>query len=85
MPAALDRFFDWKWLPVAAWVLISALFLFANRGSYATYFDGSDLVRLEQFSRHTVADHLVAWSTLLCTVGGPPPLPDGVAPLARRR
>lgn len=31
------------------------------------------------------ADHLVAWSTLLCTVGGLPPLPDGVAPLARRR
>jgi DUF3000 family protein len=32
-----------------------------------------------------VADHLLAWATLLCTVGGLPPLPDGVAPLARRR
>ncbi|MGZ4650746.1 MAG: DUF3000 domain-containing protein [Kineosporiaceae bacterium] len=32
-----------------------------------------------------LGDHLVAWSILLCTVGGLPPLPDGVAPLARRR
>jgi hypothetical protein len=32
-----------------------------------------------------LGDHLVAWSVLLCTVGGLPPLPDGVAPLARRR
>jgi Protein of unknown function (DUF3000) len=30
-------------------------------------------------------DHLQAWVALLCTVGGLPPLPDGVAPLARRR
>jgi Protein of unknown function (DUF3000) len=30
-------------------------------------------------------EHLQAWATLLCTVGGLPPLPDGVAPLARRR
>jgi Protein of unknown function (DUF3000) len=32
-----------------------------------------------------LGDHLVAWSVLLCTVGGLPPLPDGVAPLARKR
>jgi Protein of unknown function (DUF3000) len=32
-----------------------------------------------------VGEHLQAWATLLCTVGGLPPLPDGVAPLARRR
>jgi hypothetical protein len=32
-----------------------------------------------------LAEHLVAWSVLLCTVGGLPPLPDGVAPLARKR
>jgi hypothetical protein len=31
------------------------------------------------------ADHLQAWAALLSTVGGLPPLPDGVAPLARRR
>jgi hypothetical protein len=32
-----------------------------------------------------LGEHLAAWATLLCTVGGLPPLPDGVAPLARRR
>ncbi len=32
-----------------------------------------------------LGEHLEAWATLLCTVGGLPPLPDGVAPLARRR
>ncbi|MFN8077379.1 MAG: DUF3000 domain-containing protein [Kineosporiaceae bacterium] len=32
-----------------------------------------------------VAGHLRAWSELLCTVGGLPPLPDGVAALPRRR
>jgi hypothetical protein len=29
--------------------------------------------------------HLQAWAALLCTVAGLPPLPQGVAPLARRR
>jgi len=29
--------------------------------------------------------HLRAWGELLCTVAGLPPLPDGVAPLPRRR
>ena len=32
-----------------------------------------------------LGEHLLAWSTLLCTVGGLPPLPEGVAPLARKR
>ena len=32
-----------------------------------------------------VGGHLEGWAMLLCTVGGLPPLPDGVAPLARRR
>lgn len=32
-----------------------------------------------------VATHLEAWAALLCTVGGLPPLPAGVAPLPRRR
>jgi hypothetical protein len=32
-----------------------------------------------------VAAHLQAWTTLLCTVGGLPPLPAGVASLPRRR
>ena len=32
-----------------------------------------------------VAVHLQAWASLLCTIAGLPPLPDGVAPLARRR
>jgi Protein of unknown function (DUF3000) len=32
-----------------------------------------------------LGEHLQAWSTLLCTVGGLPPLPDGVTPLTRRR
>jgi hypothetical protein len=32
-----------------------------------------------------VAGHLSAWATLLCTVGGLPSLPSGVAALPRRR
>ncbi len=31
-----------------------------------------------------LAPHLTAWSTLLCTVAGLPPLPEGVVPLPRR-
>jgi hypothetical protein len=29
--------------------------------------------------------HLAAWSMIICTAGGLPPLPDGVTALARRR
>lgn len=32
-----------------------------------------------------VGAHLGAWSTLLCTAAGLPPLPDGVSALSRRR
>ena len=72
----LDRFFDWKWLPTAALAFIAALFLFVNRASYSSYFDGADLVRLGQFSHHTVGEHLLA------TIE-PNPAPDLDAPLGR--
>jgi hypothetical protein len=32
-----------------------------------------------------LAPHLTAWSTLLCTAAGLPPLPEGVVPLTPRR
>ncbi len=32
-----------------------------------------------------LGDHLEAWSTVLCTAAGLPPLPDGVAAIGRRR
>jgi len=32
-----------------------------------------------------IAGHFTAWGALLCTVAGLPPLPAGVAALARRR
>ena len=32
-----------------------------------------------------VGDHLLAWSDLLCTIAGIPPLPDGVVPLPGQR
>lgn len=56
-----ERFFDWKWLPLAAWLAVSAGFLLLNRGAYTgAYFDGSDLVRLEEFGRQTSVDFLNA-------------------------
>jgi len=58
--SALDRFFSWKWLPLVAWIVVSALFLFLNRGAYRSYFEGADLVRLEQFSHHSTGDYLLA-------------------------
>lgn len=42
-------------------------------------------VRASWTPRDDIARHLQAWSTLLCTVAGLPPLPQGVAALARRR
>jgi hypothetical protein len=42
-------------------------------------------VRASWTPRDDVARHLLAWSTLLCTVAGLPPLPAGVAALPRRR
>jgi len=57
--------------------------------SYGTLADRPPSVELEIRASWTptddVADHLVAWSTLLCTVGGLPPLPQGVSALPRRR
>lgn len=56
----LDRFFNWKWLPLFAWATLALLFVFLNRGAYRSYFDGTDLVKLEQFSQHSPADYLLA-------------------------
>jgi hypothetical protein len=42
-------------------------------------------VRASWTPRDDVSRHLQAWATLLCTVGGLPPLPTGVATLPRRR
>jgi hypothetical protein len=57
--------------------------------SYGTLADRPPSVELEIRASWTptddVAQHLVAWSALLCTVGGLPPLPQGVASLPRRR
>jgi hypothetical protein len=57
--------------------------------SYGTLSDRPPSVELEIRASWTptddVAQHLTAWSTLLCTVGGLPPLPQGVATLPRRR
>src|SRR3954467_5809387 len=49
-----------KRLPALTFVAVAALFLLMNRGSYESFFDGGDLQRLEQFSRHSVTEHLLA-------------------------
>lgn len=41
-------------------------------------------VRASWTPRDDVARHLQAWGTLLCTVAGLPPLPEGVATFPRR-
>jgi hypothetical protein len=57
--------------------------------SFGTLADRPPSVELEVRASWTptddVAGHLQAWATLLCTVGGLPPLPQGVAALPRRR
>jgi hypothetical protein len=57
--------------------------------SYGTLADRPPSVELEIRASWTPTDdvalHLSAWSSLLCTVGGLPPLPPGVATLPRRR
>jgi len=57
--------------------------------SFGTLSERAPSVELEVRASWTptddVADHLRAWATLLCTVGGLPPLPAGVAALPRRR
>jgi hypothetical protein len=57
--------------------------------SFGTLADRPAAVELEIRASWTPTDdvalHLAAWSTLLCTVGGLPPLPAGVAALPLRR
>ncbi len=85
----------WAWLEdalEAAGVTATALGGTVTRvvsESYGALADKPPTVELEVRASWTplddLAEHLTAWSVLLCTVGGLPPLPDGVAPLARRR
>jgi hypothetical protein len=42
-------------------------------------------VRASWSPQGDVGEHLEAWSTVLCTAAGLPPLPDGVAAIGRRR
>jgi hypothetical protein len=57
--------------------------------SFGSLSDRPPTVELEVRASWTptddVATHLQAWAGLLCTVGGLPPLPQGVAALPRRR
>jgi hypothetical protein len=57
--------------------------------SFGALADRAPTVELEVRASWTptgdVAAHLQAWAGLLCTVGGLPPLPQGVAALPRRR
>lgn len=57
--------------------------------SFGALADRSPSVEIEVRASWTPLDdvggHLQAWAGLLCTVGGLPPLPAGVAPLPRRR
>ena len=57
--------------------------------SYGALADRPPTVEIEVRASWTplgdVAAHLQAWGTLLCTVAGLPPLPQGVAALPRRR
>ncbi|WP_448060174.1 DUF3000 domain-containing protein [Cellulomonas hominis] len=58
--------------------------------SFGALDERPELVELEMRASWTARDedlgvHLRAWGTLLCTIAGLPPLPDGVVPLGRRR
>ncbi len=57
--------------------------------SFGALADRSPSVELEVRASWTptdaIGEHLRAWAGLLCTVGGLPPLPDGVSALTRRR
>ena len=58
--------------------------------SYGTLAGRSDAIDIELRASWTPADadvqeHLEAWSDMVCTFAGLPPLPDGVSPLPRRR
>jgi hypothetical protein len=85
----------WSWLQEsldAAGVAVTAAGGTVTRvvsESYGTLGTKPPTVELEVRASWTplgdLGEHLEAWATLLCTVGGLPPLPEGVAPLARRR
>ena len=58
--------------------------------SYGTLSERSDAIDIELRASWTPAGadvqaHLEAWSDMVCTFAGLPPLPDGVSPLPRRR
>lgn len=58
--------------------------------SYGTLSERSDAIDIELRASWTpdgadVQAHLEAWSDMVCTFAGLPPLPDGVSPLPRRR
>lgn len=58
--------------------------------SYGTLSGRSDAIDIELRASWTPAGadvqaHLEAWSDMVCTFAGLPPLPDGVSPLPRRR
>ena len=58
--------------------------------SYGTLAGRGDAIDIELRASWTPADadiqaHLEAWSDMVCTFAGLPPLPEGVVPLPRRR
>lgn len=58
--------------------------------SYGTLADRQDTIDIELRASWTPAGsdvkaHLEAWSDMVCTFAGLPPLPDGVSPLPHRR
>lgn len=58
--------------------------------SYGTLSDRQDSIDIELRASWTpasadVRSHLEAWSDMVCTFAGLPPLPDGVSALPRRR
>ncbi len=58
--------------------------------SYAGLADRAPTVEMEVRASWTpvggsMGDHLVAWSDVLCTIAGLPPLPEGVIPLPGQR
>lgn len=58
--------------------------------SYAGLADRAPTVEMEVRASWTpvganLADHLIAWTDVLCTIAGLPPLPEGVIPLPGQR
>lgn len=73
----------------AAWTAAGGTVTRVVSESFGALEDRPITVELEIRASWTPLDdlgtHLRAWAELLCTVGGLPPLPDGVAALPRRR